>query len=173
MKRAFAVTFALLCVSAALAQAAEVVTSESSPELKPLLWMVGDWKAVHGTGKDATTVYLHARLAPNGQAILFDVEFSKDGKLVPRYTGMYYWHPAEKTFGLFQVSAEGAVLNGRFKQTGDTAEQLATVVTANGSMQLRSQYQIRPDSFHFVADFKTDKEEKWAPALDITYERVK
>ncbi len=173
MKRVIAVTFGFLCLSAALAHGAEVVAAEASPELEPLQWMVGNWKAIHGTGKDATTVYLHARLAPHGQAILFDVEFLKDGKLLPRYTGMYYWHPAEKTFGLFQVSAEGGVLNGRYKQTGNTAEQLATTITATGNMQLRSQYDIHPDSFHFVAQFKPEGEEKWAPALDITYERVK
>ncbi len=171
MRKLIAVAFAVLVVSWA-AQAGEV-GAEASPELKPLLWMVGNWKAVHGPGKDATTVYLHARLAPTGQAILYDMEFLKEGKLVPRYTGMYYWHPVEKTFAMFQIARDGGVQNGRYKQSGDTAEQLATTVTASGSVQLRSQWDIHSDSFHFVAQFKPENEEKWMPALDITYERVK
>ncbi len=137
-------------------------------DLKPILWMIGDWTAV----EEGLTVRLNARLAPNGQAILFHLDFEKDGTVTPKYDGMYYWHPGKRQFMVTQVSSEGNVAQGTYTQQGATADQLVEVAARNGTFALKSHFEIEGSRFHFMGQFRPEGKQDWAPAVDVVYTRA-
>jgi hypothetical protein len=157
---------------ATLTPAQQKPAAEPAPQIDQLLWMVGDWQTTEKSDAGDLLVHLSAHKSENQQAILYYVWFEKDGKITPQYNGMYYWHPGEKTFKVLQVDSHGAVGEGTYEQTGNRVTQLVKTVSDKGSMELKSEWEIRPREFHFVAQFRTEGKTDWAPALDITYTRM-
>jgi hypothetical protein len=170
MKHAICVAGIVLLSLCALAQ--QVPTAQEPPKIDQLLWMVGEWKTVeHDNGKDLL-VRMSVKKSENGQALLFYVWFEADGKVTPKYNGMYYWDPGAKTYKLLQVSNDGTVGEGTYEQTGNRVQQLVKTTSDKGSMEVKSEWEIRPREFHFVALFRPDGKTEWAPAVDATYTRM-
>jgi len=163
--------FLLLTSLSALAQAPAAPPEE--PKIAELDWMVGDWQAVDKSDSGGELlIHLSARRSDNQQALLYHVTLESKGRTTPKYDGVYYWNPAEKTYKLLQVSDEGIVSEGTLQQTGNRITQLVRGVTADRSFELKSDWEIRPREFHFVAQFRPEGKAEWTPAVDLTYSRV-
>lgn len=173
MKKWIAMVGALLVSVSLLARAQETPKAEDAPQIDQLLWMVGDWEAVEKADNgDNSTVHLKVRKSDNQQAMLYDVTVESHGKTKPKYTGMYYWHPTEKTFKVVQVDDGGNIGEGRLEQTGNRVQQLVKVASGKGDFELKSEWEIRPREFEFVAQIRPVGTTEWKPALDVTYSRV-
>jgi hypothetical protein len=151
----------------------EAQTPTSNEHLQPILWMVGNWQGIEKGSSGDLKVLLSARLSPNGQVLLFHVEFEKDGKLRPKYQGMYYWHPGKNKIVLTQISEEANLAEGTYTPTGQAeADQLMQVTAATTTFELKSHYVVEKESFHFVGQFRPAGKSDWVPAVDVVYRRV-
>ena len=144
----------------------------TNEHLKPILWMAGEWEGLEKGSDGSLKVVLHARVSDNGQALLYDASFAKDGKNYPKYQGMYYWDPAKNEIVVTQVSDEGNVAQGSYTPAGSGADQYVKVAGTGKSFELKSHYTIEPDSFHFVGQFRPKGKDQWVPAVDVTYKRL-
>lgn len=136
-------------------------------------WMVGSWEAQEGSGADVVTVMLKAWLSPNGQAIFYHVDVVDGQKVTPRYDGMYYWHPVNKSIVLRQVAITGGASEGEYVQNGDHATQKIRLLNPDGTTSfIDADLTISSDKFHFVGKFKAAEGKDWIPAVDVTYHRV-
>lgn len=149
-------------------------TPAPNEHLKPVLWMVGSWEGIEKGMNGDLRVLLSAQLSHNGQALLFHVEFEKDGKRHPKYEGMYYWHPGKNRIVMTQINEEANLAEGTYTPTGNAeADQFVKVMTASTTFELKSHYVVENDSFHFVGQFRPDGKHDWVPAVDVVYRRVK
>ena len=151
---------------------ATFASAQQESKVRDLQWMIGEWRAVEKSDGNETIVHMKVHEAENHQAILYDVWFEEKGQRTPQYTGMYYWSPQEKTYKVLQVDSKGTVGEGTYQQTGNRVVQLVKTASDHGSMELRSEWEIRPREFHFVAQFRPEGQTEWKPALEITYSRV-
>lgn len=154
------------------ARSQQEVAALDHPKIDELLWMAGEWRAVEKTDGKELVVRLSARKSENGQALLYYVWFESGDKKTPRYNGMYYWDPAEKTFKMLQVNADGNVAQGTLEQSGNRVTQTVKTVTSDSSFELKSEWEIRPREFRFVGQFRPAGKAEWAPAVDVTYSRM-
>lgn len=153
--------------------AQEKVAEQDGPKIGELLWMVGEWQAMDKSDDGSELVVrLSAKEAENHQAILFHVWFESKGHSTPKYEGMYYWNPAEKTYKLLQVNSDGNVAEGTYEQKGNRATELVKTVTGDTSFELKSDWEIRPREFHFVGQFRPAGKTEWVPAVEETYSRI-
>ena len=157
----------MICIGVLAAFSAQ---AQEETKISDLEWMVGDWRAVDKS--DQTVVRLNVHEAENHQAIVFRVWTESKGRRTPKYNGMYYWHPQEKTYKLLQVDDKGNVAEGTYEQTGNRVVQLVKVASEKGDVEIRSEWEIRPKEFHFVGQFRPAGKGEWQPALDITYSRM-
>lgn len=146
--------------------------SQQETRISDLEWMIGDWRAVEKSGGTESVVRLSVREADNHQAILYRVWIESKRGRVPKYNGMYYWHPKENTFKLLQVDNEGKVTEGTYEQTGNRVVQLVKTISDKTEVELRSEWEIMPKEFHFVGQFRPAGTTEWKPALDVTYSRM-
>lgn len=144
----------------------------TNEHLKSVSWMAGDWEGVEKGSDGSLKVRLHVRVSDNGQALLYDASFAKDGKITPKYQGMYYWDPAKNAIAVMQVSDEGNFAQGTYTPLGEAADQYVKVAGAGKSFELKSHYAIEKDGFHFVGQFRPEGKEEWVPAVDVTYTRL-
>jgi hypothetical protein len=166
-----AMAVAVLAATAVLSTYA-ADTSKPKP-IDPLKWMVGSWEGQEGTGADAEIVKLKAWLAPSGNALLYHVDVVSHGKVTPRYDGMYYWLPSEKTLVIRQSAITGGVVEGEYTQNGDHAFQKERVFNPDGTTSfIEINYTISADKFRAVARFKASEKADWIPAIDVTYHRT-
>lgn len=135
-----------------------------------LKWMCGDWE-----GKDAEKIIrLHAKLANNGEAILYDAETGmSDNVMMPTYHGMYYWNPGTQVYELTQVDISGCVTQGTFRYTDTTkAEQQAIVQTLKGPVNQLSHFDIQENKFRLIVDRIATGEQQRDHKLDVVFHRV-
>jgi hypothetical protein len=142
------------------------------PQIKQLAWMVGDWQTVEKSDKGDLIVHLTAKESENHQAMMFYISTEKDGQVTPKYNGMYYWDPEQKTFKIVELDNNGDVAAGTYEQTGNRVVQLVKVVSKNGDFELKSDWEIRPREFHFVGQYRAAGKADWVAAVDQTYSRV-
>lgn len=141
--------------------------------LQPVLWMAGDWEGSENGSDGSVKILLHAQVSENGRAVLYRVAFEKDGKLVSKYQGMYYWHPLKKQIVMTQVADQGNVSEGVYTPTSTSeADQHVNVVTDSSTFELKAHYKIGPNSFHFAGQFKPPNSTEWVPAVEADYRRV-
>ncbi len=146
--------------------------AQEETRISDLEWMVGDWIAIEKSGGVETTVRLDVREADNHQALLYRAWTDSKGRRTPKYNGMYYWQPQEKTYKVLQIDNNGNVAEGTYEQTGNRVVQLLKVVSEKGDYELRSEWEIRPKEFHFVAQYRAAGKTEWQPAVDTTYTRM-
>ncbi len=146
--------------------------AQDETKIADLEWMVGDWRAVEKSAGVETVLHLSVRESDNHQSILYRAWIESKGRHIPKYNGMYYWHPRENTYKLFQVDSDGSVAEGTYEQIGNRVVQVMKTTSEKTEMESRSEWEIRPREFHFVGAVRPAGKTEWKPSVDLTYSRM-
>lgn len=178
----FAVLAAALLLSS-LARGAQSSTPPTSKAQKnapqkpidALAWLEGGtWTAQEKSLNGAATLEMAFRFEENHQAIAWEmIHRGADGKAVPQYETFCAWHPAKKTFVVWQVDRSGDLGDGELTIENEVVTQVMHVAIAGGGTQdLRTIWQrVDDNTLHVQAQFRMNEHDGWKQSLDVVFHR--
>jgi len=146
--------------------------------LDTLAWVVGRWTTTEpGEKGDSIRVVMDCRWSTTRNAILFSVTTApaSTGKTSPYYDGAYFPDPEHGTFAAWQVDNHGNVGRATVVITAKGWEQTTHIVHPDGkSHETKTTLERNgADAFRLVGSFRPAGGEKWLPAIDQIYQRIR
>jgi hypothetical protein len=154
------------------------VRQPAATPLDTIGWVVGRWTTTEpGQKGDSIRVVMECQWSTTRNAILFTVTTTpaSTGKTSPYYDGAYFSDPEHNAFGSWQVDNHGNVGHATVVITSKGWEQTTHIVHPDGKFHETKTTLERTgaDAFRLVGSFRPAGGEKWLPAIDQIYRRVR
>ena len=157
---------------------AGVAHTPAAASLDTIAWVVGRWTTSEPSEKgDSIRVAMDCQWSSTHNAILFSVTTTpaSTGKTSPYYDGAYFSDPEHNAFASWQVDNQGNVGRATVVITAKGWEQTTHIVHPDGKFHETKTTLERSgaDAFRLVGSFRPAGAEKWFPAIDQIYRRVR